>query len=93
MDFRCKEKKYGDRLDEPGTGADGISMNRKAALKARMWLSIVIQESCVICEGIVSNRKIKEKYTDGKCIGIGLEEKNSAHLVGGSVQCHSDKLT
>ena len=80
MDFWCKEKKYGDGLDEPGAGVDGISMNRKGTFKARMWLSIVIQASCVICGGIVSNRTMKEKYTDGKYIGIGLEEeKNMQH--------------
>jgi len=33
----------------------------------------------------VSNRTMKEKYTDGKCIGFGLEEKNDmkkTYLVG-----------
>ena len=62
MDFGRKEEKYGDRLYEPGSGVDGISMDRKGAFKACMWFSIVIQESCMICGGIVSNGMEKEKY-------------------------------
>jgi hypothetical protein len=63
VDFGREEEKRGDRLYEPGSGVDGISMDRKGAFKARMWFSIVIQESCMICGGTLSNRmKKEEKY-------------------------------
>ena len=56
-------KKRNTEIDFMSSRVDGISMDRKGAFKARMWFSIVIQESCKIYEGIVSNRiKKKEKY-------------------------------
>jgi len=62
VDFGREEEKHGDGLYEPGSGVDGISMDRKGAFKARMWFSIIIQESCMICGGTLSNgKKEKEK--------------------------------
>src|SRR5437016_4635551 len=75
MDFRCEEKKDGDRLYEPGTGIDGISMDGEGAFKACMWFSVVVQESCVICWR-VKFLKVEEekKNTDKTCTRFGLKQ-------------------